>query len=153
MTYEQRYERTIAASPAVVFDAFTAEPGQRAFYDRDDEPGWIVETACDLRVGGVWRVRFGPPGATYEHRHVFRAVERPHRLAFVTTESGPGRPPFDFDVEITFAARDGGCLMTMRQFGFDTAAERDLHGLGVPHAFDQLERVIHHDGRHGPWEA
>jgi uncharacterized protein YndB with AHSA1/START domain len=144
MTHEQRYERVIAASPEAVFDAFTSEPGQRAFYGRD-EPGWSVETACDLRVGGVWAVTFGTPGATYGHRHVFSAVERPHRLAFVTTETGPDGPPFDFDVEITFAARDGGCAMTMRQSGFTTAAERDRHGAGVPNAVDRLERLIHHD--------
>ena len=144
MTHEQCYERVIAASPEVVFDAFTADPGQRAFYGRD-EPDWVVDTTCDLRVGGVWAITFGPRGATYEHRHVFRAVERPHRVAFVTTESGPDRPPFDFDVEITFAAHDDGCLMTMRQSGFTTAAERDRHAIGVPHAVDRLERSIHHD--------
>jgi uncharacterized protein YndB with AHSA1/START domain len=35
--------------PEAVFDAFTGEDGQEAFYS---ERGWIVESECDLRVGG-----------------------------------------------------------------------------------------------------
>ena len=29
----------------------------------DHRPDWIVESACDLRVGGQWTVAFGPPGS------------------------------------------------------------------------------------------
>ena len=44
------FERLIAAPPERVFDAFTSPGGQREFYGIDD-PGWIVESLCDLRVG------------------------------------------------------------------------------------------------------
>jgi len=152
MTHELRFERLIDASPETVFDAFTTAAGQRAFYGRD-EPGWVVDTTCELRVGGLWSVTFGPREAPFRHDHVFRAVERPHRLAFTTRESRPDRPPFGFEVEITFAERDGGCVMTMRQSGFTSTEERDRHGTGLAHAFDRLERAIHDDGGARPWEA
>ena len=48
MTDELRLERVIDAPPDVVFDAFTTDGGQIAFYGTDD-PGWIVESQCDLR--------------------------------------------------------------------------------------------------------
>lgn len=52
MTYELRFERLIDAEPDVVFDTFTETGGQVAFYS--GEPGWILRSECDLRVGGVW---------------------------------------------------------------------------------------------------
>ena len=80
MTHDLRFRRVIDAPPEVVFDAFTRRDGQRAFYGQDD-PGWIVQSDCDLRVGGVWTVAFGPsPSQLYRHTHVFEAIERPRRL-------------------------------------------------------------------------
>ena len=59
MSDELRLVRVIDAPPAIVFEAFTTYEGQVAFYGTDD-PGWIVESQCDLRVGGLWTVTFGP---------------------------------------------------------------------------------------------
>ena len=67
MTDELRFARIIDAPPEVVFDAFTSPGGQEAFYGVED-PGWIVESVCDLRVGGVWSVSFGPA------RHLHRTI-------------------------------------------------------------------------------
>jgi len=64
MSDDLRFDRVIDASPMVVFEAFTTPGGQEAFYGQDD-PGWIVESACDLRVGGVWAVTFGRREITY----------------------------------------------------------------------------------------
>ena len=47
MIDELRFERVIDAPPDVVFEAFTTDGGQRALYGQDD-PGWIVESDCDL---------------------------------------------------------------------------------------------------------
>jgi hypothetical protein len=68
VTDELRIERVIGAPRGVVFDAFTTRGGQEAFYGTDD-PGWIVESRCDLREGGLWTVTFGPSeDHLYEHR-------------------------------------------------------------------------------------
>ena len=72
MTDELRLERVIDAPPDVVFDAFTTDGAKLAFYGTDD-PGWIVESRCDLRVGGLWTVTFGPsPNHLYHHRQRLR---------------------------------------------------------------------------------
>jgi uncharacterized protein YndB with AHSA1/START domain len=139
---ELRFERVIDARPDVVFEAFTTDDGQQAFYGHDD-PGWIVESACDLHVGGVWTVTFGPSRRhLYRHRHVFEVIDRPWRLVLATTEFRADGSSLDFAIEFTFEEQDGKTLMTMTQSGFPTAELRDEHGRGVPNAFARLERAI-----------
>lgn len=143
MTDELHLEHAIDAPPDVVFEAFTTHGGQVAFYGTDD-PGWVVESRCDLRVGGVWTVTFGPsPDHLYRHRNVFEVIDRPRRLVLATTEHRPDRPTFDFSVEFTFEEQDGQTLMTITQSGFPTQELRDEHGRGVPNAVARLERAIH----------
>jgi uncharacterized protein YndB with AHSA1/START domain len=102
-----------------------------------------VESQCDLRVGGLWTVTFGPsPDHLYQHRSVFAVIDRPRRIVLATTERRPDRPSFDFSVEFTFAEQDGRTLMTVIQSGFPTRELRDEHGRGVPNAFARLERAI-----------
>jgi uncharacterized protein YndB with AHSA1/START domain len=142
VTDELRLARVIDAPPGVVFKAFTSIGGQQAFYGTDD-PGWVVRSECDLRVGGLWTVTFGPsPHHLYHHRSVFEIIDRPRRLVLATTEHRPDGPSFDFSVEITFEEQDGRTLMTIIQSGFPTAELRDEHGRGVPNAFARLERAI-----------
>ena len=142
MTGELRIERVIDATPEVVFDAFTTRGGQEAFYGTD-APGWIVESRCDLREGGLWTVTFGPSwDHLYEHRSVFEIVERPRRIRLATTERRPDGPSFVFSVEFTFEEQHGQTRMTIIQSGFPTEELREEHGRGVPHAFDRLERAI-----------
>ena len=142
MTDALRLERLIDAPPDVVFEAFTSHGGQLAFYGTDD-PGWIVESHCDLRVGGLWTVTFGPSSDhLYQHRSVFEVIDRPRRIVLATTELRPDRPSFDFAVEFTFEEQDGRTLMTAIQSGFPTLELREEHGRGVPDAFARLERAI-----------
>ena len=146
MTGELRLERVIDAPAGVVFDAFTSDDGRLAFYGTDD-PGWIVRSRCDLRVGGLWTVTFGPsPDYLYHHRSVFEVIDRPRRIVLATTELHPDRPRLDFSVEFTFEEHDGRTLMTVIQSGFPTPELRDEHGRGVPNAFARLERAIAADG-------
>jgi uncharacterized protein YndB with AHSA1/START domain len=146
MTHDLRFERVIDAAPEEVFDAFTRPDGQRAFYGQDD-PGWIVQSECDLRVGGVWTVAFGPsPSELYRHEHVFRAIERPRRLLLATTEIRLDGSTFKTELELTFEDRDGRTLMTMVQRGFPTVELRDEHERGLPNAFARLQRVVNPRG-------
>ena len=143
MTDELRLARMIDAAPDVVFEAFTTDGGQRAFYGQDD-PGWIVESDCDLRIGGVWTVTFGPSRCRlYRRRHVFAVVDRPRRLVLATTEFRADGSSFEFTIELTFEEQGSGTLMTMTQSGFPTAELRDEHGRGMPNAVARLERAIH----------
>jgi uncharacterized protein YndB with AHSA1/START domain len=142
MSHDLRFARVIDAAPEAVFDAFTEPGGQEAFYGTD-EPGWIVESECDPRVGGVWTVAFGPSrGELYRHRHVFRVIDRPGRLVVDMTETRLDGSSFEIEVEFTFEERDGKTLMTMTQRGFPSAALRDEHGVGLPNAFARLARAV-----------
>jgi uncharacterized protein YndB with AHSA1/START domain len=145
MSHHLRFERVIAAPPERVFAAFTSPEGQREFYGKDT-PSWIVESDCDLRVGGVWSIAFGPSRAElYHHRHEFTAIERPHRIVMTTTEIRLDGSSFEVTTAFMFEPQAGGTRMTMVQTGFPTKELRDEHTIGVPHAFDRLERSLSHD--------
>jgi uncharacterized protein YndB with AHSA1/START domain len=142
MSFDGDFARLIDASPEEVFDAFTSPEGQEAFYGKDD-PGWIVQSRCELRVGGVWTVAFGPsPSELYRHRHVFELIERPHRLILASTETRLDGSSFHTQLEFTFEASQGKTLMTMAQRGFPTAELRDEHERGLPNAFARLAGLI-----------
>lgn len=137
-----RYERTIAAPPEVVFDAFTSPAGQVALYGQDDR-GWVVRSESDVRVGGDWTVLFGPsPEELYQHRHVFRAIDRPRYVLLSTTETRLDGTTLTYETEFTFEPVHGSTLMTMIQRGLPTDELRAEHARGVPNAFDRLERQI-----------
>lgn len=144
MSFELRFERLIAAPPERVFAAFTAPEGQRELYGKET-PGWIVESDCNLSVGGIWTIAFGPSRAElYHHRHEFRAIEPPRRILMTTTETRPDGSSFRTTMEFTFERDAGGTRMTLLQTGFPTPELRDEHMIGAPHAFDRLERRIDH---------
>ena len=142
MSLDLRFERLIAASPERVFDAFTSPGGQREFYGTD-EPGWVIDSRCDLRVGGVWSISFGPSrDELYRHRHLFEAIDRPRRILLTTTETRLDGASFETSIEFRFEPRDGGTLMTMVQAGFPDEVLRDEHTRGLPNAFDRFERML-----------
>jgi uncharacterized protein YndB with AHSA1/START domain len=142
MSEDVRFAREIDATTEKVFDAFTQPGGQVAFYGTDD-PGWIVESECDLRVGGAWTVTFGRSrDELHRHDHVFRVIDRPSRLVVDTTETRADGSSLEFETEFTFEERDGKTLMTMIQRGLPTAELRDEHRAGVPPALARLEHAI-----------
>jgi uncharacterized protein YndB with AHSA1/START domain len=142
MSDDVRFAREIDAAPEKVFDTFTHSDGQEAFY-REDEPGWIVESQCDLRVGGAWTVTFGPSRSElYRHEHLFRVIDRPSRLVVDTTETRGEGSTLAFETEFIFEESDGKTLMTMIQRGLPTPELRKEHRVGVPDAFARLEQAI-----------
>ena len=142
MSHDLRFARAIDAAPEAVFDAFTQPGGQEAFYGTDD-PDWIVDSECDFRVGGMWTVAFGAsPAERYRHTHVFRVIDRPHRLLLDTTETRLDESSFEFKTEFTFEPQNGKTLMIMIQHGFPTAELRDEHRAGLPNAFARLGRAV-----------
>jgi len=142
MTFELRFQRLINADRVVVFDLFTEQGGQVAFYQQG-EAAWIVRSECELRVGGVWSVEFGPSeDEIYRHRHVFNVIDRPRRLLMTTTETRPDGSSFDTETEIRFEEQGWQTLMTVRQIGFLTEVLRDEHTVGLPEAFAQSERFV-----------
>ena len=70
MSHDLKVERWFDAAPEEVFDAYTDPVAQKVWYE--DQPGWIVEAECDLRVGGRWVVTLWPARR--------RAVSRDERV-------------------------------------------------------------------------
>jgi uncharacterized protein YndB with AHSA1/START domain len=142
VSHELRFERVFDAAPEEVFDALTNPEGLEEMYGRD-EPGWIVESEGQVRVGGTWSVRFGPSREElYRFAHAYEVVDRPRRIAFASEQTSPDGSILEADVEITLAWRDGKTLMTLVERGYPSAEERDLHEVGTPHAYDRLERFV-----------
>jgi uncharacterized protein YndB with AHSA1/START domain len=140
MSWDARFARVINARPEVVFDALTGQDGQEAFYG---EPGWTVESECDLRVGGLWTVTFWPSrDEIYRHDHIFRVIDRPSRLILDTTETRPDGSIVEYETEFIFETRDGKTRMTMIHRGLPTAELRDEHQAGVRNAFARLEQAV-----------
>jgi Activator of Hsp90 ATPase homolog 1-like protein len=94
-------------------------------------------------------VTFGPSrDELYRHDHLIRAIDRPSRLAFDTTETRADGSSLVFETEFIFEERDGKTLMTMIQRGLPTAELREEHRVGLPNAFARLERVIEEGPSH-----
>lgn len=141
MSHDLRLERVYDAPPEVVFDAFTDPDAQRELYA--DAPDWIVESACDLRVGGRWTISFGPPGSPpARETNVFQVVDRPRRLVYASTMTLPDGSSLDTGMEVTFTDDHGSTRLTVLQRGFPTPEARDEFTGGWGSILDGLGRVV-----------
>lgn len=141
MSHDLKVERWFDAAPEEVFDAYTDPVAQKVWYE--DQPGWIVEAECDLRVGGRWVVTFGPPGGEpYRETNVFKEIDRPRHLVYTSTVTMPDGSSFDTGMDVSFEVQDGGTRMTILHTGFPSAELRDDHQGGWPGFLDRLERVV-----------
>jgi uncharacterized protein YndB with AHSA1/START domain len=141
LTVDLRLERTYAAAPEAVFDAFTDPEAQQELYAA--APDWIVQAECDLRVGGRWTIAFGPPGSRpARETNVFQVVDRPRRLVYASTMAMPDGSSIDTGMEVTFEEEDGGTRLTIVQSGFPTPERRDEFAGGWSSILDRLLRVV-----------
>ncbi len=141
MSHELRLERVVGAPPTVVFDVYTDPDAQKELYA--DAPDWIVESECDLRVGGRWSVTFGPPGSEPAREvNVFEEVERPRLLVYASTMTMPDGRRLDTTVRVTFDPDGGQTRVTIVQSGLPTAELRDEFTSGWASILDELARVV-----------
>jgi uncharacterized protein YndB with AHSA1/START domain len=151
--YDLRVQRVFDATPEEVFDAFTDPDAQKEWYQLD--PDWTVETECDVRVGGVWKSAWGPPGSEpFREMCVFRVVDRPRRLVMTSTMTMPDGSSIDTELEITFEAeKNGKTRMTIVQSEFPTTESRDGFEGGWPGALERLAGVVHARISGSRWES
>jgi uncharacterized protein YndB with AHSA1/START domain len=144
VSYQLTVERVIEAPAEAVFDAFTDAGAQRVWMRAAGDPDAILETRCDLRVGGEWVAAWGPSrDELYRETNVFQVVDRPRRLVMATTSSTPDGFSLDTTTEVTFEERDGKTRMTVVQRGFPTGELRDYFaGTAWPGALDALDRFV-----------
>ena len=117
MSHDLTVERLLDATPEVAFDAFVDPEAQRELYA--DAPDWIVESECDVRVGGRWTITFGAPGhEPARETNVFEEVERPRRLVFRSRMKMPDGSSLDTHVRVTFDRENGKTRIRIVQRGF-----------------------------------
>ena len=138
-----RIERLIDAAPEAVFRAWTTRAGMEVWYR--DRPDDVVKiTDLDVRVGGAYRVEFGPAGAKpYVERGEYREIDPPNRLVLSETLDGPdGTQWSDTTVTVTFEAHDGKTRLVLVHEGFPDVEHRDGAAGGWPGFIDRLERLV-----------
>lgn len=141
MTRDVKVRYEFDASPEVVFDAFTDPAAQPDLYA--DAPDWVVESACDLRVGGRWTIVFGPPGREpARETNVFEEVDRPRRLVYRSTMVLPDGSRLDTRVSVIFESAGMGTQMTLTQSGFPDVAAREEFERGWTSILNALGRVV-----------
>jgi len=141
VSHDLRLERVYDSAPEAVFDAFTDPSAQKELYA--DAPDWIVESACDLRIGGQWTIAFGPPGSVpARETNVFQVVDRPRRLIYSSTMTLPDGSIVVTGMQVTFEADDDRTRVTIVQSGFPTAERRDEFAGGWASILDELGRVV-----------
>ena len=84
MSFDIRLERRLHVSPEVAFHHWVDADERRQWY-LGDEDDWVVEAETDLRVGGAFRVRWGPNlDDAYQEDGTFEIVEPPHRVSYTS---------------------------------------------------------------------
>ena len=143
-THTLTMSRFLPATPDEVFDAYTDAEKQKIWFSiLEEEPG-IVEIEVDLRVGGQQTAVWGPSrDELFRETQVFRVIDRPNRLVTTSTGSSPDGQTMTTEIEVTFAAQDGGTLMSVVQTGFPTAELRDFFSqYAWVGAFDRIEAYL-----------
>lgn len=131
--------RTFAAERAAVWRAWTDVEQARRWWGPKDFT--VTDLALDARPGAAWHAHMrGPDGKAYPQHGVVRDVSPPERLTFtfVWDES----PDEEMLITVTFAERDGGTEMTMRQRGLPSEESRASHADGWNECFDRLAAYV-----------
>ena len=137
-----RIERVIDAPAEAVFRAWTSREAMEEWYrDRPDDVVRVVE--LDVRVGGRYRVEFGPPGEKpYVESGEYREIDPPHRLVMSETLDAPaGTQWSDTTLTIVLEERDGKTRLVLVHENFPSAEQRGNAGSGWPGFLDRIEAL------------
>ena len=137
-----RLERVIDAPPEVVFRAWTTREAMEQWYrDGDDFSVNVVE--LDVRVGGRYRIEFGPQGEPpYVETGEYLTVDPPHRLVMTETLTGVAQPWANTTVTVVFEEEDGKTRLVLVHENFPSSAERDEARGGWPGFLDRIEALV-----------
>lgn len=145
-----RVERTFAAPPEAVFDAWTNPEVLRRWWA--PQPSWRTPVAeVDLRVGGAYRLSMeDPEGVTYTVCGEYLEVRRPQRLIYTWCwEDEQGRPGRSSTVAVDFVANGGSTTVVLEHSGLDSASARAAHRSGWDSCLESLRRAVFDGGAQG----
>jgi uncharacterized protein YndB with AHSA1/START domain len=140
-------ERTFAAPPARVFDAWVHPEVLRRWWAAS--PNWRSPSAeVDARAGGCYRLSMEDAESGHVHTVVgeYLEVERPHRLVYSWTWEGEPVEMAGSErtiVTVEFHAAGDRTRVVLTHRGFTTDHVRDLHAGGWGACLDNLgDRVF-----------
>jgi uncharacterized protein YndB with AHSA1/START domain len=140
-----RLERTFAASPEEVFDAWTNPEVLERWWVA--QPSW-TSPGCevDLRVGGsyVLRMRDDETGEMHVVGGEYREVQRPRRLVYTWCWQGDGGPsPGHVSlVTVEFHGKGDATTVVLEHSGLPSEESRRNHGVGWQATFESLARRV-----------
>jgi uncharacterized protein YndB with AHSA1/START domain len=131
-----RLERTYAAAPTRVFDAWTDPEVLRRWWAA--APDWeCPEAVVDLRVGGRYRLSMRTTeGETHVVGGEYTEVERPARLAYTWAwEQGDGE---ESQVTVEFRPDGDGTTVVITHAGLTSEESKGRHAHGWSGCLDNL---------------
>jgi uncharacterized protein YndB with AHSA1/START domain len=139
-----RLERTFAATPEEVFDAWTNPVVLERWWAAG--PTW-TSPGCevDLRVGGRYTLRMlDDDGELHVVAGEYREVSRPRRLVFTWCWQGAGGPhPGHVSlVAVDFHDDGDGTKVVLEHSGLPSQGSREQHGEGWKACLDNLARRL-----------
>jgi uncharacterized protein YndB with AHSA1/START domain len=141
VSHDLTVERLLDSTPGVAFDAFVDPDAQQELYA--EAPDWIVDSQCDLRVGGRWTITFGAPGnEPAREANVFEEVDRPRRLVFRSAMRMPDGASIHTRVQVSFDPENGKTRIRIVQRGFPSPELRDSFESGWGSILEGLARVV-----------
>ena len=137
-----RIERVIDASPDAVFRAWTTREAIEHWY-RDGDAFLARVTELDLRVGGSYRIEFGPAGQDpFVEYGTYLEIRPPHRLVMTETLEGVERPWAGTRVTVELREDGGKTHVTLTHEGFPSRGHRDAAAGGWPGFLDRIESLL-----------
>lgn len=137
-----RIERLIDASPEAVFRVWTTREAMESWYrDGDDFVARVVD--LDVRVGGSYRVEFGPRGQEpFVEYGVYLEIDAPRRLVMSETLEGVETPWANTKVTVELEEENGKTHLVLVHENFPTPEHRDNASGGWPGFIDRIERLV-----------
>ena len=135
-------ERTIAASPEKVFDAWVKPELLVQWWGPEGMS--IPRHSLDVREGGAWETTMrNAEGGEVVVSGVYRKIDRPNRLAFTWAwTQDDGTRGEETEVSIRFVAEGNGTRMTLDQRAFAEVSNRDNHRMGWQSSFNCLDQLF-----------
>lgn len=137
-----RIERTFAAAPEEVFDAWTTPEVLRRWWGR---PSWSSSSFdVDLRVGGRYSLRMrDEDGKPHAVAGEYREIERPRRLLYTWCwEAGGPDPGHVSLVAVEFHADGARTTVVLEHSGLPSEESRRGHNDGWDGALENLARRV-----------
>jgi uncharacterized protein YndB with AHSA1/START domain len=143
-----RLERSFAAAPEDVFDAWTNPEVLRRWWTRD---AGVASPGCevDLRVGGRYVLRMRDrSGELHIVGGEYREVDRPRRLVYTWRWEGDGglHPGHVSVVTVEFRADGEATTVVLEHSGLASEESRTRHGAGWQAVLASLAQEIFGEG-------